>query len=269
VDALLRQVVTFARDPRRGNPAYALAVEAFPPAEALQATCALLRTDVLAVVERPDDPAPALRFVTPSGAHAGAGHAAMAAAHLAFERKRAAASLEFRLDGGACMAVRRSGERIAVDWPVMVYAAVDDLGALERASGARPTEAMQAAFGVVAVFGSEAEVAALEPDMAETAALGRALIATAPGSASDIVIRVFAPHAGLSEDPVCGTAHRIIVPYWSARLAREAIHSRHLSRRGGDLICALRGDVVSIEGETLGTISGALDRAVLGSYVQP
>src|SRR3954452_1994545 len=83
VSALLRQVVTFARDPRRGNAAFVLGVEAFPAAGPLATACELLGCDVLAVGERPQDPEPALRFVTPAGPHAGAGHAALAAAHLA------------------------------------------------------------------------------------------------------------------------------------------------------------------------------------------
>ena len=86
-----------------------------------------------------------------------------------------------------------------------------------------------------------------------------AVIATAPGGAeSDIVIRVFAPKAGLPEDPVCGTAHRIIIPYWAERTGKTMIHSRHLSPRGGDLWCEDKGEKVVISGETRLVIDGTI-----------
>lgn len=255
--AEIRQVVTFSSDPRGGNPAFVLAVDALPETEDLRAACALLRADVLAVVARPGDAEPSLRFVTPEGPHPGAGHAALAAAHLALEGQ-AGDALSFRLDDGRRLRAWRESDRIAIGWQALPFAAFADDGALERALGARPLDCLEADFGVVAVFASEAEVADLDPDMGATSALGRALIATAPGMASDIIIRVFAPHAGLPEDPVCGTAHRIVVPYWAVRLNRSALHSRHLSRRGGDLFCVLERDTVTIAGETLATLRGTI-----------
>ena len=73
-----------------------------------------------------------------------------------------------------------------------------------------------------------------------------------------MVIRVFAPNVGLPEDPVCGTAHRIIAPYWSQRLGRPALHSRHLSKRGGDLWCRVSGDTVTIAGDSITAVEGTL-----------
>ena len=86
------------------------------------------------------------------------------------------------------------------------------------------------------------------------------MIATAPGDSggADIAIRVFAPKVGLPEDPVCGTAHRIIVPFWSERLGRAKLHSRHLSARGGDLWCEFEGSTVTIAGETCRFLEGTV-----------
>ena len=97
----------------------------------------------------------------------------------------------------------------------------------------------------------------MQPDIDAIAGFDRgAIIATAPGDTSDIVIRVFAPKLGLPEDPVCGTAHRILAPYWAARLGRTELHSRQLSARGGDLYCRIEGDTVSISGESRTFLAG-------------
>jgi predicted PhzF superfamily epimerase YddE/YHI9 len=125
---------------------------------------------------------------------------------------------------------------------------------------ASPRETYVAPFGYVAIFDTENAIRALEPDLAQVAALDRsAVIATAPGTQSDIVIRVFAPAVGLPEDPVCGTAHRIITPYWTPRLGKIEIHSRHLSKRGGDLWCKLAGTSVEIAGESIKAFETTLD----------
>jgi predicted PhzF superfamily epimerase YddE/YHI9 len=125
---------------------------------------------------------------------------------------------------------------------------------------AKPRETFVAPFGYVTIFDSTADIVAIDPDMALVAALDRsAVIATAPGQDSDIVIRVFAPAVGLPEDPVCGTAHRIITPYWAPRLGKSEIHSRHLSKRGGDLWCKLDGENVEIAGESVQAFEAALD----------
>jgi predicted PhzF superfamily epimerase YddE/YHI9 len=131
---------------------------------------------------------------------------------------------------------------------------------MEAALGARPLETWVAPFGYVAIFDDPAVIAGMRPNMALVSAFDRnAVIATAPGgAASDIVIRVFAPNAGLPEDPVCGTAHRIIVPYWAEKMGKTKIHSRHLSERGGDLWCEDKGEKVVIAGETRLVIDGII-----------
>ena len=137
---------------------------------------------------------------------------------------------------------------------------VDRIAEMEAALGARPRETWVAPFGYVAIFDHPTVVAGLRPDLALVSAFDRnALIATSPGGAgSDIVIRVFAPKVGLPEDPVCGTAHRIIVPYWAERMGKAKIHSRHLSPRGGDLWCENKGKNVDIAGESNLVIDGTI-----------
>jgi PhzF family phenazine biosynthesis protein len=255
--ASLYQVVTFATDPRHGNPAFVLSGARGISDAALMAACTILGTDVVAVIDETADGMTPLRFFTSKGAHGGAGHATLAAAHVALHD--GVRAVRFQTASGD-RAAQIEGERIAVDFPVMPGDRTDCVAELEAALGARPVESWVAPFGHVAIYDDPKTIAAMQPDLDRVARFGRtAVIATAPGcDGADIVIRVFAPNAGLPEDPVCGTAHRIIVPYWARRLEKKKIHSRQLSPRGGDLFCEDKGEVIAIGGECSLVIEGTI-----------
>jgi predicted PhzF superfamily epimerase YddE/YHI9 len=257
--ANLFQVVTFATDPLHGNPAFVLSGARGISDAALMAACTILRTDVVAVLDDTADGITPLRFFTSKGAHGGAGHATLAAAHVALHKDGASHAVNFHTSNGD-RAAQRDGSRIAVEFPVMPGSRVDRVADVEAALGARPTETWVAPFGYVAIYDDAATIAAMQPDLDRVAGFDRtALIATAPGQdGADIVIRVFAPNVGLPEDPVCGTAHRIIVPYWAARLGKKKIHSRQLSPRGGDLFCEDKGAVIVIGGDSHLVIDGTI-----------
>ena len=257
--ANLFQVVTFATDPLHGNPAFVLSGARGLSDAALMAACTILRTDVVAVLDDTAGGITPLRFFTSTGAHGGAGHATLAAAHIALHDGASQGAVVFHTANGARVA-QREGERIAVEFPVMPGTRVDRAADVEAALGARPRETLVAPFGYVAVYDDPKVIAELRPDLDRVAGFDRtALIATAPGDdGADIVIRVFAPNVGLPEDPVCGTAHRIIVPYWAERLGRKKIHSRQLSPRGGDLFCEDRGAVIVIGGDSNLVIDGTI-----------
>ena len=107
---------------------------------------------------------------------------------------------------------------------------------------------------------SEEALMALKPDMAAISAMGPdTLIVTGPSSTSDFVVRVFAPRVGLPEDPVCGTAHRAIAPYWAARLGRKSLVARQGSRRGGEIICDLTEDLIAISGRATLFLEGRIE----------
>jgi len=257
--ANLFQVVTFATDPLHGNPAFVLSGARGLPDAALMAACTILRTDVVAVLDDATDGITPLRFFTSSGTHGGAGHATLAAAHVALRNGTPQRAIVLHTANGA-RAAQREGERIAVEFPVMPGDRVDRDADVEAALGARPRETLIAPFGYVAVYDDPGVIAGMRPDLDRVAGFDRtALIATAPGSdGADIVIRVFAPNVGLPEDPVCGTAHRIIVPYWAERLGKKKIHSRQLSPRGGDLFCEDKGAVIVIGGDSRLVIDGTI-----------
>jgi len=263
--ASLFQVVTFAADPLRGNPAFVLTGVGNATERQLTAACAMLRTDIIAVVGDGAGGDTPLTFFTAAGPHPGAGHATLAAAHAVLRGgfdggKNAAQAVTFGQANGENRAAHVEGDRISIDFPVMPATRLDRIADMEAALGARPRETWVAPFGYVAIFDNRAAVAAIQPDLARVSAFDRnAMIATAPGDGtSDIVIRVFAPKVGLPEDPVCGTAHRIIIPYWAGKLGKTKIHSRQLSERGGNLWCEDKGDTVAIAGETCLVIKGTL-----------
>lgn len=258
----LFQIVTFADHPFHGNPAFVLRNAKGISDNALIAFCDHLQTEVIAVIDG-DDAEPTLRFFTPEGPHPGAGHATMAAAHVALKlpNETSRQSVRFHLPNGDRRLAEIVDGKIAVRFPRMAANHVDRIAQMSAALGARPVETFVSAFGYIGYFSDAAMIAGLKPDMALVSDFDRsAIIAAAPGdSASDIVIRVFAPNVGLPEDPVCGTAHRIIIPYWSDRLKKDAIHSRHLSPRGGDLWCRPEGDDVIISGDTCLVIAGTAE----------
>ena len=112
----------------------------------------------------------------------------------------------------------------------------------------------------LAVFGGEREVKGLAPDFAKIATLEAfGVIATAPGDGeTDFVSRYFVPKAGINEDPVTGSAHCTLVPYWSARLGKRKLFARQVSKRGGELWCEDRGDRTIIAGHCVPVIEGTL-----------
>ena len=254
------QIATFTDDPFGGNPAYVVLFEEnTPPAATLQRICHQLAQPLIAVLER-SEATFHLRTVTPQGSHPGVGHATHAAAWVAFNRMLPSASeVDLALCDGTKRATRRKGEIITVDWPVMSFAEVDRRAELSDCLGRMPEATYEAAFGTVAVFATEEEIKTLKPDLAKVAGLDcHTVIVTAPGNSSDFVIRVFAPKEDLPEDPVCGTAHRILTPLWADRLKRRTLFSRQLSERRGELFCELLGDTVAVSGRAAVALDGFL-----------
>ncbi|MEP0322669.1 PhzF family phenazine biosynthesis protein [Bauldia litoralis] len=259
MQAAIHQIVTFASEPFRGNPAFVLSLDRPVPDDVVRQVADQLHEGVLSCLRRLDDGRASLTFHTPTGPHPGAGHAAAAAAHVLLAETGATEGRVVLHDGRERI-VTRDGTRISVPWPLMPWKDVTTADTLSAALRVPVAEAQVADFGYVAIVDDPAAIASMDPDLDAIAQLDRgSLIVTAPGDSSDIVIRVFAPKQGLPEDPVCGTAHRIIVPYWSKRLGKSELHSLQLSPRRGDLWCRLADDTVVISGETHRFLKGSID----------
>ncbi len=166
------QVATFSGDVFGGNPAFVVAFEAEPPdTELLTRICRQLAQPMIAVLGRTNGTL-RLRTIVPHGPHPGAGHTTHAAAWVAFNRLLPDASeIDLALDDGGVRKIRREGEMISVDWPVMPFDRADRHGQLSDCLGLMPEDTYEARFGAVAIFASEKDVDALEPDLTKVAAL--------------------------------------------------------------------------------------------------
>ena len=158
------------------------------------------------------------------------------------------------------LTVTRSGDLLALDFPALPAVPCDAPAALAEGLGHTPQE-VRLASNYLAVFETEAHIKALAPDMALLASLHpHGVIATAPGTVDgvDFVSRFFAPSYGIPEDPVTGSAHCTLVPYWSWRLGRDHLLARQISARGGELICDARGDRVGLAGRAVLYLEGSI-----------
>jgi predicted PhzF superfamily epimerase YddE/YHI9 len=121
---------------------------------------------------------------------------------------------------------------------------------LIRGLGKKPLDVLKAR-DYFAIFATESDVRSLKPDFATLGTLDDKVIVTAPGSDCDFVSRFFAPTAGVNEDPVTGSAHCTLIPYWSQRLGKTSLFARQVSQRGGELFCQLAGERVFIGGKAV------------------
>ncbi|PLX23357.1 MAG: isomerase, partial [Salinivirgaceae bacterium] len=126
--------------------------------------------------------------------------------------------------------------------------------------GSRPIDVYKGKTDLMAVFENEEQIITLNPDFLTLKEIDiRGLIVTAPGKSSDIVCRFFCPAIGVNEDPVTGSAHTTLVPYWSSKLGKKELLSRQLSERGGELICSDLGDRVEVAGKAVLFMKGEIE----------
>jgi len=192
-----------------------------------------------------------LRWFTPVTEVNLCGHATLASAHVLYSiLSHASNSIDFETRSGI-LAVKRQGDLLVVDFPSVPPRPCTAPATLLSGLGIQPSEIL-AAEDYFAVYDSEEAVLAVKPDMAKLAALDlRGVIVTAPGRKADFVSRFFAPKFGIPEDPVTGSAHCSLTPYWSARQGKRLLNARQVSRRGGDIQCELKGDRVALSGHAV------------------
>ena len=199
-----------------------------------------------------------LRWFTPAIEVDLCGHATLAAAFVLFtERGVNTNSICFHSRSGLLTAARED-DVITLDFPARPAAPCAGPEQLVRGLGRQPLEVLRAR-DYVAVFANAAEVRAIKPDFALLQTLDcLGIIATAPGVDCDFVSRFFAPAAGINEDPVTGSAHCTLIPYWSQRLGKTTLLARQVSTRGGELICRDAGERVFIGGRARTYLRGEI-----------
>lgn len=256
----LYQVDAFASQPFQGNPAAVVPLPEWPEDSLLQAIAAEQNLSETAFIVDGDGDWE-LRWFTPATEVDLCGHATLAAAHVLFEHLGARGdALCFSTRSGP-LRVRREQAGLVMDFPAVASTPCQPPPALVAGLGLTPAHTL-AGTDYLAVLADAAAVAALQPDLGQLARLNRrGIIVTASGSDHgdgryDFVSRFFGPAVGVPEDPVTGSAHCQLAPYWAGRLGRERLLARQLSARGGDVHCTLLGDRVALRGQAVTWLVG-------------
>jgi PhzF family phenazine biosynthesis protein len=263
----IRTVDAFADSAFGGNPAGVVILAGYPEQTWMQALAAelnLAETAFLVPAEGPDSDF-RLRWFTPTMEVDLCGHATLAAAHCLF-LDGATGPIRFRTRSGVLTvhgAGAGAGAELTMDFPAAPPVAIPVPDGLASALGAEPVWTGRAGTtDVLCELADEAAVRGLAPDIGALRALdARGVIVTARAQAGrehDFVSRFFAPRAGIAEDPVTGSAHTVLGPYWGAKLGRTELSGFQASRRGGRVGVELAGDRVLLRGRAVVVVDGSL-----------
>lgn len=255
----LYQVDAFSSQLFRGNPAAICPLDRWRDDQTLQSIAAENNLSETAYYV-PNGSGYHLRWFTPGVEVDLCGHATLASAYviLAIRREMDGSRVKFETKSGELI-VEREGDLYALDFPARPPLACPVDSGLVEALGAKPKLNL-GARDYFCVFETEEEVRALKPNMEKLAAIDRfAFIVTAPGRDCDFVSRFFAPAKGVPEDPVTGSAHCTLIPYWSKQLGKTRLYARQISHRGGELWCEDRGDRVRMAGKAVKFLEGFIE----------
>jgi predicted PhzF superfamily epimerase YddE/YHI9 len=244
-----------------GNPAAIVPLERWLPDETMQAIAAENNLAETAFFVREGEDY-ALRWFTPTVEVDLCGHATLASAFVIFERLESERNrVRFRTLRAGVLAVACEGDELAMDFPCWPPEPCSLPLELPNALGRRPKHMLRFRQRYLAVFDDRDEIASLTPDFAALLRQGYGdLIVTAPGGEGvDFVSRFFAPAHGINEDPVTGSAHCVLAPYWAERLGKTRLRARQVSRRGGELRCTVSGDRVVIAGRCVLYLDGVIE----------
>jgi len=201
-----------------------------------------------------------LRWFTPESEVDLCGHATLATAHILFTQLNFEGdAIHFHTLKAGTLTVSRKGDLYTLDFPSRAPQNCEvPEGLIEALGGKKPLEILRSRDYFI-VYESEADVLALEPNFAALSRIeSLGFVVTAPGENSDFVSRFFAPSAGIDEDPVTGSSHCNLIPYWADRLGKFKLHAYQVSARRGELWCEHRGDRVLMSGKAVTYLIGAI-----------
>jgi PhzF family phenazine biosynthesis protein len=252
----IHQIDAFAERPFTGNPAAVMPLEAWLPDDLMQAIAAENNLSETAFLVKETDGWRIRWFTTVTEVDL-CGHATLAAARVVMgDLEPGLTDVSFQSRSGK-LGVHRDGDQFVLDFPARPgRPAPEWLEPVASALGQRPLE-VRLARDLLIVLEQEASVRTFQPDFEALRALpGMGKLITAPGSEVDCVSRCFFPGDGVPEDPVTGSAHCTIVPYWAERLGRPEIRAYQASARGGHLDCRVVGDRVHLAGRAFKVLEG-------------
>ena len=253
------QIDAFAGRPFEGNPAAVMPLSAWLDQDVLQAIAEEnnLSETAFIIPDASGESDFELRWFTPGTEVALCGHATLASGHYILSNEQDRDLVRFRTRKAGILEVARHGSGYLMALPA--YAPVPaEVPGLRDALGISGGETLRHPNGYdLTVLDSAEAVLALAPDFRALAAIGDTInIVSAPGKDTDVISRVFAPAAGIDEDPVTGSAHSVLVPYWAKRLVRSRFSAFQASRRGGHIECEHDGDRVILGGKCVTVIEG-------------
>ncbi|MCX7338561.1 MAG: PhzF family phenazine biosynthesis protein [Alphaproteobacteria bacterium] len=262
-------VDAFTNTPFQGNPAGVCLVQSFPSTDFMQNIAAEMNWSQTAFVEQKSDTHFHIRWFSPRDEAPICGHATLASAHVLWEQKIARTNLiTFDSLGGPLTACKQKDQQgwITLDFPTRLVAPCPMPELLMTALGDVCVQSVHKDETVyLVVLSSTEEVLSMDPSLHLIEQLScRAIIVTARSDDSyangryDFISRYFAPKVGIPEDPVCGSAHCRLTPFWAAALGKDTLLAHQASRRGGVLRVATQGDRVSISGQAITVGEGTL-----------
>jgi len=259
------QLDAFAGKPFAGNPAAVCPLDAWLPDQTMQAIAAENNLAETAFFVGGKGRY-LIRWFTPTVEADLCGHATLASGAVvmnSIEPKIGEVRFATRVAGD--LSVARDGDLFWLDFPAWPAKPVIVPDGLEQALGAHPAQVLVGKRDYMCVLRNEQAVQSLKPDFAALKRLGKPVIATAPGSNGsggdgvDFVSRFFAPGHGIDEDPVTGSAHCMLTPYWAQALGKSKMQARQLSARGGELTVELKGERVRIGGRVMPYLEGMIE----------
>ncbi|WP_049559779.1 PhzF family phenazine biosynthesis protein [Nonomuraea sp. SBT364] len=238
----------------KGNPAAVCLLEERVPDEWMQAVAAEINLSETAFLL-----GDSLRWFTPKVEVTLCGHATLATAHVLYSTGAATGAVQFGTASGPLTVNRMPDNMITMDFPAKEVTPATVPDGLEKALGTAAVHVGRSALDLLVELESEEAVRSLTPDIPALEAVdARGVIVTAAGSTTDFVSRFFAPTVGVPEDPVTGSAHCALSPYWTARLGRDTLTGAQLSARGGVVRVTLDGDRVHLAGHAVTVVTGTL-----------
>ena len=256
----LYQVDAFTERVFGGNPAAVCILDEWLDDELMQNIAAENNLSETAFAFRLDN-AYEIRWFTPNSEVDLCGHATLACAHVLFEHYHFPGDkIIFQSMSKGKLAVMREGEFLTLDFPADPPEKIDDPQKLLDAIGKPAVESYRGSSDYMLLYDTQRDIEDISPDFARLTEIDlRGIIVTAPGNDTDFVSRFFAPKLEINEDPVTGSAHTTLTPFWSKRLGKKALTARQLSRRKGDLHCKLLDSRVHITGKAVTYLGGEIE----------
>lgn len=253
------QADAFASSLFKGNPAAVVPLQEWLPDQTMQ-QIALENNLSETAFFIPESGHFHIRWFTPKAEVRLCGHATLATAHILFnELGFQGDAIDFESKSGV-LTVTKLGDKLQLDFPADFATEVAPVSAFAEALGATPLATFKGRTDYMLLFESESVIRSMQPDIQTLLGTdARGVIVTAPGDEVDFVSRFFAPAVGVNEDPVTGSSHTTMIPFWAKRLGKSDLTARQLSARGGELWCALAGDRVLIAGKAVTYLRGEIE----------